>query len=255
MQDRTGYFYYRRYSRVAGQQDPDAALGTGDHALRARRTLQIVVGRKSASHVKKKVLIIVENLPVPFDTRVWKEALSLHGGRVRSHRVVSPGQRIRQAGTRSDRTGSISTGIPCPKKGTALWVSVGIWLRAVLGVLLRLVDLSAARISCHSGLQSSGRHFSGRTAVQAVRGQVHLRSSRCESRSSTSRNTARRGCLYKVQVWLEKLTYRFSDVVMATNGSYRDLAVNRGGLAPRMCSSSATGPIWKPSKPFLRTLR
>ena len=25
----------------------------------------------------KKVLIIVENLPVPFDTRVWKEALSL----------------------------------------------------------------------------------------------------------------------------------------------------------------------------------
>ena len=27
--------------------------------------------------MKKKVLIIVENLPVPFDGRVWKEALSL----------------------------------------------------------------------------------------------------------------------------------------------------------------------------------
>src|SRR4051794_18731656 len=27
--------------------------------------------------MKKKVLIIVENLPVPFDTRVWKEAASL----------------------------------------------------------------------------------------------------------------------------------------------------------------------------------
>jgi len=27
--------------------------------------------------VTKKVLIIVENLPVPFDSRVWKEALSL----------------------------------------------------------------------------------------------------------------------------------------------------------------------------------
>jgi hypothetical protein len=26
----------------------------------------------------KKILIIVENLPVPFDTRVWKEARSLH---------------------------------------------------------------------------------------------------------------------------------------------------------------------------------
>ena len=27
--------------------------------------------------MKNKVLIIVENLPVPFDSRVWKEALSL----------------------------------------------------------------------------------------------------------------------------------------------------------------------------------
>ena len=27
--------------------------------------------------MKRKVLIIVENLPVPFDTRVWKEASSL----------------------------------------------------------------------------------------------------------------------------------------------------------------------------------
>ena len=28
--------------------------------------------------MKRKILIIVENLPVPFDTRVWKEAASLH---------------------------------------------------------------------------------------------------------------------------------------------------------------------------------
>src|SRR5438445_7412328 len=28
--------------------------------------------------MKTKVLIIVENLPVPFDTRVWKEARALH---------------------------------------------------------------------------------------------------------------------------------------------------------------------------------
>ena len=32
--------------------------------------------------------------------------------------------------------------------------------------------------------------------------------------------------LYKMQVWLEKLTYFFSDVVMATNRSYAALAVD-----------------------------
>ena len=50
------------------------------------------------------------------------------------------------------------------------------------------------------------------------------------------------GFLYKIQVWLEKMTYRFSDVVMATNCSYRDLAVTRGGLAPEDVFVVRNGP-------------
>ncbi|MGA7915611.1 MAG: glycosyltransferase family 4 protein, partial [Candidatus Acidiferrales bacterium] len=42
----------------------------------------------------------------------------------------------------------------------------------------------------------------------------------------------KKGVFYHIQVWLEKMTYRFSDVVMATNASYAELAVTRGGLAP-----------------------
>ena len=40
----------------------------------------------------------------------------------------------------------------------------------------------------------------------------------------------KKGVFYKAQIWLEKLTYHFSDVVMVTNRSYRDLAIGRGGL-------------------------
>jgi glycosyltransferase involved in cell wall biosynthesis len=40
----------------------------------------------------------------------------------------------------------------------------------------------------------------------------------------------KKGLLYKIQVWLERQTYRFSDVVIATNQSYQDLAVTRGGM-------------------------
>src|SRR5437762_11711559 len=41
----------------------------------------------------------------------------------------------------------------------------------------------------------------------------------------------KKGLLHKALVVFERLTYRLSDVVMATNESYRDLAVSRGGLA------------------------
>ena len=40
------------------------------------------------------------------------------------------------------------------------------------------------------------------------------------------------GSLHKILLGLEKLSYRFSDVVIATNASYKDLAITRGGLSP-----------------------
>jgi glycosyltransferase involved in cell wall biosynthesis len=52
----------------------------------------------------------------------------------------------------------------------------------------------------------------------------------------------KKGLLYSIQVWLEKQTYRFSDVVMATNKSYRELAVTRGGVAPEDVFVVRNGP-------------
>jgi glycosyltransferase involved in cell wall biosynthesis len=52
----------------------------------------------------------------------------------------------------------------------------------------------------------------------------------------------KKGLFYKIQVWLERLTYSFSDVAMATNGSYRNLAITRGGLHPEDVFIVRNGP-------------
>jgi len=52
----------------------------------------------------------------------------------------------------------------------------------------------------------------------------------------------KRGTLYKVLVWLERLTYRFSDVVIVTNASYKDLAAKRGGIAEESVFIVRNGP-------------
>ena len=54
---------------------------------------------------------------------------------------------------------------------------------------------------------------------------------------------------YHIQVWLEKLTYRVCDVVMATNGSYRDLAISRGGLDPQDVFVVRNGPDLRTFRP------
>ena len=104
--------------------------------------------------MKKKILIIVENQPVPFDTRVMKEAVTLHQAGYEVT-VLCP------TGKGAARVHEIVEGIriyrhPMPEEGNSalgyLWeYSCG----AVLGVLVCLVDLPTARISCHSGLQPS----------------------------------------------------------------------------------------------------
>ncbi len=50
------------------------------------------------------------------------------------------------------------------------------------------------------------------------------------------------GFLYHAQVWLERMTYRCSNVVMATNESYRQLAITRGGLDPSDVFVVRNGP-------------
>lgn len=58
-----------------------------------------------------------------------------------------------------------------------------------------------------------------------------------------------RGMFYKAQVWLEKMTYRFSDVVMCTNESFRELALTRGGRAPENVFVVRNGPDLKSFQP------
>ena len=42
----------------------------------------------------------------------------------------------------------------------------------------------------------------------------------------------KKGLLYKVMLWWERLTFRTASVSMATNGSFKEIAIRRGKMAP-----------------------
>ena len=52
----------------------------------------------------------------------------------------------------------------------------------------------------------------------------------------------RRDFLWKVMVWLEKLTFKTADVSVATNESYRRIAIERGGMDPDRVFVVRSGP-------------
>ncbi len=177
----------------------------------------------------KKVLIIVENLPVPFDGRVWKEARALHqhGYEVS---VLSP----RGKGYR--KLHEIIDGIhiyrhPMPREGHHpigyLWeYACAIFWEFLFAWWIFLFRGFQVIQGCNPPddiflVALPFRLFGVRYIFDHHDANPELYYSKYE----------RKDFLYRAQVWLERMTYRTSDVVMATNGSYRDLAQARGGLA------------------------
>jgi glycosyltransferase involved in cell wall biosynthesis len=190
--------------------------------------------------MSRRVLIIVENLPVPFDRRVWKEACSL---RQNGYEVTV----LCPRGKGYDRSYEVIEGIhiyrhPMPKEGNShigylweyssalfweFWYAWWIYLRWGFHVIQGcnppdLIFLVALPFKLLGVRYIFDHHDVGPELYFAKYGK--------------------KGILYRIQVWLEKLCYRSSDAVMSTNNSYRDLAVNRGGVDPEDAFVVRNGP-------------
>jgi glycosyltransferase involved in cell wall biosynthesis len=190
--------------------------------------------------VKRKVLIIVENLPVPFDPRVWKEACSLRENGY-DVSVLCPKGKNHEKGY-EHLEGVHIYRHPMPKEGN--------------GVLGYLVEFSCALFweflfSAWIYLRRGFHIIQGCNPPDDIflvalpfklLGVKYIFDHHDANPELYLSKYEKKGLLYSAQVLLEKLSYRFSDVVMATNHSYRELALTRGGLAPEDIFIVRNGP-------------
>ncbi|HLY40594.1 MAG TPA: glycosyltransferase family 4 protein [Terracidiphilus sp.] len=174
----------------------------------------------------RKVLIIVENLPVPFDTRVWKEAVSL-------------------------RENGYDVTVLCPKdkkhtKGYELLNGVHIYRHVMPregnGAFSYIVEFSCAlfwemlfawwiffRRGFHviQGCNPPDDIFLVALPFKLF-GVKYIFDHHDANPELYRSKFGSTGLLHRIQVWLEHFTFRFSDVVMSTNESYRQIATGRG---------------------------
>ncbi|WP_431781956.1 glycosyltransferase family 4 protein [Streptomyces chumphonensis] len=174
----------------------------------------------------RRALVLVENLSVPFDRRVWQECTTLRdaGWTVDvicpqgSKRDTEPeaeidGVRIHRYPLRA------ATGGPAGylrEYGSALWHTVR---------LARKVGPVDVVHACNPpDLLFLPALWLKRRGARFVFDQHDLVPELYLSRFDRGQDV-----LYRAVCALERLTYRAADVVLATNESYRDVAVRRGG--------------------------
>ena len=202
------------------------------------------------------VLMFVENA-FPQDSRVKNEADMLTGAGW-SVTVVA----LRKAGqTRSESIDGVQV-YRLPRvqlfaktpSGELTWLSrARLKVEAVLGYVSEYVYFTAACLvtsvtvwakhgSCHPRAQPARHVVCRRASVQASWARIHLRSPRPLSGLYRSRFGAGRDLVARIMELVEWCNLRLADVTIATNQSYRDLHVSRGGPPPETVFVVRNGP-------------
>ncbi|MCR5842783.1 MAG: glycosyltransferase family 4 protein [Oscillospiraceae bacterium] len=190
---------------------------------------------------ERKILIIVENLPVPFDTRVWQEATTLaaNGYTVSVICPVGKGYMAKE----ETLDGVHIFRHPLPPEGNG---AIGYFRE--YGSALREELRLAKKIYREIGFDVIHgcnppddiymvASFFKKYGVKYVFDHHDICPELFEAKFGSTK-----GLLYKSQVWLERQTYKHCTFAFVTNESYRRIAIERDRMPPERVIVLRSGP-------------
>jgi glycosyltransferase involved in cell wall biosynthesis len=179
------------------------------------------------------VLLVVENHSVPADRRVWGEAQSLRRAGFRVS-VICPRGRHMDRGAFEERDGVAIYRFAMPFDASSrlhYLLEYGWALLACWGLSLRVLrerGFDVVHVGNPPDLFFPLAWFYKLFGKRFVFDQHDL----CPETYLSKFEGAGQRLSYRVLLWCEKLTYRAADVVISTNESYRQVAMERGGVPP-----------------------
>ena len=188
-----------------------------------------------------RVLIIVENLPVPFDRRVWMEANALTAAGYKVA-VISPTGKGCES-LREDINGIAIYRHPLPQELS----SAAGYMREYSAALWHQWRL-ARRVHREQGFDvihacnPPDLTFLVAGWFKLLHGKKFLFDHHDLAPELFESKFYKRGPFYNLLRLAERLTFRTADTVVCTNESYREVAIGRGGKAPADVFVVRSGP-------------
>lgn len=190
---------------------------------------------------QRRVLIIVENLPVPFDRRVWSEATTLTQAGYEVS-VICP------KGKDAMASYEILEGVhiyrhPLGAEGHGLVGYILEYSQALFWefVLSAKVLFTRGFDSIHA-CNPPDLIFLVAALYKALFGKKFIFDQHDINPELYEAKFGRRGPLWRLMLWLERQSFRLADISIAPNESYRDIAIERGGMASDRVFVVRSGP-------------
>ncbi|MCB2112117.1 MAG: glycosyltransferase family 4 protein [Parvularculaceae bacterium] len=189
----------------------------------------------------RKVLIIVENLPVPFDRRVWAEATTLADAGYRVS-VISPKLKGYMADYELIDGVHIYRHSLC-EAGSSRFGYLREYWSALYGQMRLALKVRKERgfdviHACNPPdlIFVVAAFFKLFFGARFIFDHHDLCPELFEAKFET------RGIFYNALLLLERLTFALADISIATNDSYREIALTRGKMAPERVFVVRSGP-------------
>ena len=195
----------------------------------------------------KRILIIVENLPVPFDKRVWNEANALTRAGYKVS-VISP------VGKGAEKRHEEIDGIsvyrhPLPPEGNGALGYLVEYSAALFWELLLTLRIFLTRgFDAIHACNPPDTIFLIGLLFKLFRKKFVFDHHDINPELFIAK-FGRKGMLYRLIVLLERFTFRTADISIATNESYKEIAVTRGHMDPSRVFIVRSGPNLKRFRP------
>lgn len=188
----------------------------------------------------RRVLIIVENLPVPFDRRVWSEATTLVKAGYQVSVICPKGKGYTASHEVIDGVHIYRHSLPLDAEGVAgyaLEYSAALFQEFLLSLRIawqRGFDVIHACNPPDTIFLIGGFY--------RLFGKKFLFDHHDINPELYEAKFGRRDFGWKLMVWLERMTFRTANRSLATNESYREIAITRGGMDPDKVHIVRSGP-------------
>ena len=188
----------------------------------------------------RRVLIIVENLPSPFDRRVWQEATTLKQAGYEVSIICPTGKGYEKKHEVIDGIHVYRHNLPLEAEGAlgyAIEYMTALFWQFVLAWRVLLTRGFDAIHACNppDNIFLVGGFFK-------LFGKKFLFDHHDINPELYEAKFGRRDFFYKVMLAWERWTFKTADVSIATNESYRRIAIDRGGMSPDRVFVVRSGP-------------
>ncbi|VAW79318.1 Glycosyltransferase, partial [hydrothermal vent metagenome] len=189
---------------------------------------------------KRRVLIIVENLPSPFDRRVWQEATTLDEAGYEVSIICPTGKGYESKHELIDGIHIYRHNLPLEAEGALGYLmeySAALFWEFVLAWRVLLTRGFDAIHACNppDNIFLVGGFFK-------LFGKKFLFDHHDINPELYEAKFGRRDFFYKVMLAWERWTFKIADVSIATNESYKRIAIERGGMPEERVFVVRSGP-------------